>query len=560
MHLDWFWIGNYKNLKDVTVDFDQGQWVTVVIGWNGTGKSNVLEALATLFRDLVMGENLAGQKNRPTFPYKLRYECRKRWVYIDADPRRQKDVYVIRVTAESEHGNSHPKAGDVNLAADKQLDLSKSGDPISIAQFIRQQDIYLPRYLFGYYAGTSDRLQEVFRKYLVQYDKALRAGKDPGLRRLFYALPIHSQFVLLAFILQQDNEAVKQLLDVQLGLEKNDGIDSILFVLKQPPWDRTKDGELFWGAKGVVRDFLDRLHKIALAPIRISRRVEATLWNKKIRGFRYLYVKDLSSLRKVIGDQSPGEFFRDVESTYVSELIEEVRIRVKLRKNDGSVTFRELSEGEQQLLTVLGLLRFTAEDESLFLLDEPDTHLNPKWCVDYLRHLSDFVGSSEKERSTSHIVMTTHNPLAVAELVKEQVQILQRDQDSLKIRAVLPEIDPRGMGYSGIITSDMFGLAAALDTHTRELLEEKRWLAGKDNPLSSVERDRLEQINLELEGYGFRYEMRDPVFAEYLRARYEMETQGPEQQKMSSLTLIERRAKAKKLVQKALQATGETGK
>lgn len=36
----------FKNLKNVTIDFDQDHWVTVVIGWNGTGKSNVLEALA----------------------------------------------------------------------------------------------------------------------------------------------------------------------------------------------------------------------------------------------------------------------------------------------------------------------------------------------------------------------------------------------------------------------------------------------------------------------------------------------------------------------------------
>lgn len=28
----------FKNLKDVTIDFDQDHWVTV-IGWNGTGKS-----------------------------------------------------------------------------------------------------------------------------------------------------------------------------------------------------------------------------------------------------------------------------------------------------------------------------------------------------------------------------------------------------------------------------------------------------------------------------------------------------------------------------------------
>lgn len=560
MRLDWFWIGDYKNLKDVTVDFDQAQWVTVVIGWNGTGKSNVLEALATLFRDLVMGENLAGAKNRPTFPYKLRYECRGKWVFIDADPQREKDVYIVRVADQEEQGESSAKQPDFDLVEHTKLDPAKLGEQISVAQFLKQQDIYLPRYVFGYYSGASDRLQEVFRKYLARYDKALRGGDDPGLRRLFYALPIHSQFVLLAFILQHDNEAVKQLLDKQIGLEEEGGIDSILFVLKQPPWDRTKDDELFWGAKGVVRDFLDRLHKIALAPIRISRRVEATLWNKKTRGFRYLYVQDLESLRDLVGAQSPSEFFRHVESTYVSELIEEVRIRVKLRKNDGSVTFRELSEGEQQLLTVLGLLRFTAEDESLFLLDEPDTHLNPKWCVDYLRHLSDFVGGSDKERNTSHIVMTTHNPLAVAELVRGQVQILERDPDNLKIRAIPPEMDPRGMGYSGIVTSDMFGLAAALDTHTRKLLEDKRRLAGRVGQLTADERDQLEKINLELEGYGFRYEMRDPVFAEYLRARYAADRQAPEGQKMAALTAAERKEKAKRLVQQALERTGEVGK
>jgi predicted ATPase len=559
VRLDLFWIGDYKNLKDVTVDFDQDQWVTVVIGWNGTGKSNVLEALATLFRDLVMGENLAGAKNRPTFQYKLRYECRGKWICIDADPQREKGFYVIRVADQGKQGDPGIKQKNLGVVDQTKLEPTKLGEQISINQFLKQQDTYLPRYVFGYYSGTSDRLQEVFRKYLARYDKDLRGGKDPGLRRLFYALPIHSQFVLLAFILQQDNEAVKQLLDKQIGLEEDRGIDSILFVLKQPPWDKTKDGELFWGAKGVVRDFLDRLHKIALAPIRISRRVEATLWNKKTRGFRYLYVKDLDSLRDLVGRQVPSEFFRDVESTYVSELIEEVRIRVKLRKNDGSVTFRELSEGEQQLLTVLGLLRFTAEDESLFLLDEPDTHLNPKWCVDYLRHLSEFVGDSDKEKNTSHIVMTTHNPLAVAELVKEQVQILQRDQENLTIKAVPPEIDPRGMGYSGIVTSDMFGLAAALDTYTRELLEEKRKLAGIEGQLNDVERERLEQINLELEGYGFRYEMRDPVFAEYLRARYAEDQQAPEGHKMVQLTAAERREKAERLVKKALERAKEVG-
>ena len=57
----------FKNLKNVTIDFDQDHWVTVVIGWNGTGKSNVLEALAIIFRDLI------AKKRSPEFAFQLEY-------------------------------------------------------------------------------------------------------------------------------------------------------------------------------------------------------------------------------------------------------------------------------------------------------------------------------------------------------------------------------------------------------------------------------------------------------------------------------------------------------
>jgi recombinational DNA repair ATPase RecF len=57
LRLDQLWISEFKNLRNVLINFDEGHWVTVVIGWNGTGKSNVLEAIATLFRDLITGEN-----------------------------------------------------------------------------------------------------------------------------------------------------------------------------------------------------------------------------------------------------------------------------------------------------------------------------------------------------------------------------------------------------------------------------------------------------------------------------------------------------------------------
>lgn len=86
----------FKNLKNVTIDFAQGCWVTVVIGWNGTGKSNVLEALAIIFRDLI------AKKRTPEFAFQLTYcigagNDQKR-IRIDADPERKKDVFLIYIT------------------------------------------------------------------------------------------------------------------------------------------------------------------------------------------------------------------------------------------------------------------------------------------------------------------------------------------------------------------------------------------------------------------------------------------------------------------------------
>lgn len=500
----------FKNLKNVVIDFDEEHWVTVLIGWNGTGKSNVLEALAVIFRDLIEG------KARPAFAYEIIYRmgsgASQRQIRIDADPERASGAHQIDVAA-VEHGRG--KSGDAGGAA------LPGWRRLSHSAFIAGQGEFLPRFVFSYYSGESKRLQDVFRSYLEAYDKKLRGGKNPGLKRLFYALPVHSQYVLLAFLTNKD-AAVREVLDELLGLDPEEGLESVLFVLREPPWKSRAPGgdSRFWNARGVVQSFLDRLYEVALAPTEVQKRVATSLWNEKELLFKYLFVKDIAALRALVGKQPPGEFFRDLESTHVSELIEEVRIKVRLKKNDGVVTFRELSEGEQQLLTVLGLLRFTADEESLFLLDEPDTHLNPRWCVDYLALLKKFVATKKGVEENSHIVLTTHNPLAVAELVKEQVQILQlrRDENPRRVVAFHPGMDPRGLGYAAIVTSDMFGIASSLDAPTQHLLEKQRVFSAKDRLLPS-EQAELDRVNADLSRLGFRFFHPDEEYSRYLRLR-----------------------------------------
>jgi ABC-type multidrug transport system ATPase subunit len=167
---------------------------------------------------------------------------------------------------------------------------------------------------------------------------------------------------------------------------------------------------------------------------------------------------------------------------------------------------------------VLGLLRFTKEDESLFLLDEPDTHLNPAWSLRYLDFLRQIAGAQEN----SHIIMATHDPLVIAGLTRSQVQIMQRDDESGRVTAQCPTDDPKGMGVAGLLTSEVYGLRSELDLETLGLLDEKRALAAKPT-LTEEERVRLRELDERLRSLDFTITLRDPIYKVFAKAMAERE-------------------------------------
>jgi hypothetical protein len=198
------------------------------------------------------------------------------------------------------------------------------------------------------------------------------------------------------------------------------------------------------------------------------------------------------------GDQY--SFFTALESIHLSKLLAEVRTRVRMTKSagGGEVTYRDLSEGEQQLLLVLGLLKFTARDEALFLLDEPDTHLNPVWSTQYLDFLDRFIQLRERGDSCF------------------------RRNSKGEVVAETPENDPRGMGVAAILTSDLFRLRTTLDSNTQTALDRQRTLAMKTS-LNGTEEKEFTKLGQELRSKGFTQSIRDPLYEIFLRAWTERE-------------------------------------
>jgi len=499
MKLNNLYIEEFKNLKKFFIDFDQKSPITVIVGWNGTGKSNLFEALVIIFRDCIL--------KKPTgFAYTLSYSCHGNNVLLK---------------------NSELIAKDGTSYEPKRFNLKVDISPITLSLDGERNGVklsYLPEYIFGYYSGPSNRFKEHFASTQQRYyDRIIKADESSNLRelkslrRMFYAENHHSKYVLMAFFLKDDNK-IKGFLEHYLRII---GLESVLFIMKKPYWAKSKTKH-FWGAKGLPRNFLNKLYNIALAPMRLKQSVPTGIKYSTKKELYYLYVKDVKSLIELAKEyETASDFFAALESTDLSEVIHDVRVNVKIRNHDGTITFRELSEGEQQLLVVLGLLRFTKEKESLILLDEPDTHLNPYWSIEYLNLLKTIVDDEQiepetPEEETRHIVMATHDPLVISGLQKEQIQLFKRNKED-NCYTELPEMSPKGLGFTGILTSDMFGFRSDLDPGTLSDLDKKVELSGQEN-LSDEERLELKRINAELDKAGLLATFSDPYYSEFVKA------------------------------------------
>ncbi len=481
MRLDRLSIPSYRNLRSFEIDFDESQPTTVLLGRNGSGKSNLIEAIVEIFRELELGR-------APEFDYTLAYECQG---------------HSVTVT----HDQSKPS---------RRLTVDVDGKRLTMKELEARRHEFLPAHVFGYYSGWGGRLERTFEAPTRKRYRDLLADPDDDLpfRRFFFCRREYSQLALLAFFLSEGAEAsalMEQYLDIV-------GFESALFVLKKPWWGGKRQGRsdvdvepAAWNAAGAFLPFLRRLWGVALAPIRHEEEVARPVPRDRERTERiYLFVKDAKAL---LGLRAPHEsakaVFGNLEALFLCDLVDEVRVVV--RKRDGTrVRFTQLSEGEQQLLTVLGLLRFTQGDEALYLLDEPDTHLNPVWTYDFLKLLQDNIRAEKGQ-----LIVATHNPLMIGSLRKNQVRVLSSEGEAIIARE--PEYDPLGIGVEGLLKSELYGLRSTLAPEVLKQLDRHYLLLGNEQR-TDAEQKELMRLAVELNALGVARTHPNPYFETFAGA------------------------------------------
>ncbi|MGS0691213.1 restriction system-associated AAA family ATPase [Shewanella sp. 30m-9] len=108
------------------------------------------------------------------------------------------------------------------------------------------------------------------------------------------------------------------------------------------------------------------------------------------------------------------------------------------------VLLKSLSDGEHQLIHTLGLCLLFRDTNSLFLLDEPETHFNPQWRANFISRLRQSLSDSDSQE----MLITTHTPFLISDSVREKVLVFEKNEQNVSVSN--PEYNTLGASINQI--------------------------------------------------------------------------------------------------------------
>ena len=112
---------------------------------------------------------------------------------------------------------------------------------------------------------------------------------------------------------------------------------------------------------------------------------------------------------------------------------------------------KELSDGEHQLLHSLGLCLLFRDTNSLFLLDEPETHFNPDWRANFISRLRQCL--PDNGEFAQEMLITTHTPFLISDSKPENVLVFAKEKASGAVSIRHPDYNTLGASINKITMS-----------------------------------------------------------------------------------------------------------
>ena len=485
-------------------------------GLNGSGKSNVLEALASIFYHLEFcvakfrpnsfDKHFKRHVSKPD-AYKLEYLIGKKNEY----PTSTKDLVRVVIIKKKK---APPTIYVYTKLSDEKPDLTM---PLNQTENNEGAKLYLPDLVVAYSSGENEILSLPFIKNrLINFDKYCEDYKknktfEEPESSLIYIDEGMSQAVLLAALLFEDKATLKPL-KKELGILKlqsftlhfNNKLLEIADI--KPLLEHVEDiikklkkcTTSWYEKKNDVINTGDETYSVLSLDFYVDEATKKAFkkyFNNSFELFRFFQV--LYELNSNIVSESTKEEVYSSKGFYTKGKLPvpspvdtvfhfldyKILKRIKGKEEPKALLLREFSDGEQQFLHTLGICLMLKDRRTLLLLDEPETHFNPSWRAKFVKILNDSIYAGRLKNLPNKdfnvhllkdVIITSHSPFIISDCMPNNVIFFKRNKKTELVEAKsAKELEFNTFGTSvETILDELFYYNQSIGDWSNETLQE----------------------------------------------------------------------------------------
>ncbi|SER18983.1 AAA family ATPase [Neolewinella agarilytica] len=386
MRLKRLYLSKYKNLNDFALNFTGSSFIDVFVGKNGTGKSNMFEALIEIFRQLYEKDFQVG------FDFELEYE-------IDGS-----DHFVgWEWIAERYYKTEDGERKDVKKVAKEDL----------------------PDNVILYYSGHNEKVARLIAEYETEFKRTLKVANEGDTREFIGIGKTYKSLLLSVLLLQPKGCKARKFICDKLGIDSVG--EELHLVLKRPRYARQKDYDVdpfvpesrYWKALGITQTFLDHLDTVAKSKSERIRDEGYIPQGKEEYKDRYELFLDLKDFQKKFKKVSSQELFSNLDNLKTIEMLDHISLAIKL-KDGTEIDVDQFSDGQFQSIYIYTVVELFRGKNCLTLLDEPDSFLHPEWQFDFLKQVFEIADDSVVN---NHVLVTSHSAITLIPHQEKKINI-----------------------------------------------------------------------------------------------------------------------------------------
>lgn len=446
-----------------------------LVGLNGSGKSNLIEAVADVFCFLEL-------INTP-------------WHCVASESstyRKNRHMFELEYMLEDAHGKRHIRIKKTSQSKVDFCIVDKDGKETTVESG-RDQISLLPRRIIGYSSGLNETVSHPFLRTKTLYSQevgeaapadGVETSEDDSVydsRTLYMDYESNAAIIISNFIFRSPDELSE--------FAKNTRVRNLTsFGLH---FNRIRAGRS--GAHRVVRLtselklHLQRFCRCAGEPYDAAKteyNLHFSLTAETVSRFKHEFktAEDLfmamhkwSLLNALVlsddqrriylsNDVTKGALERPPSVPPSDRVFNISDLKLQLTKPAIEIDYSGLSDGEHQFIQVFGTVLLFSQPGTLFLFDEPESHFNPEWRTKFNLILNGLPHASRQE-----YIISTHSPFIVSGSRMGNVYKFTRTGADITFAAV--PFETYGASFD-VLLKKLFSIDSLIDQSARQDLEQ----------------------------------------------------------------------------------------